>query len=106
MQITFSPMRADTALILSRTGDLLTVNGDVFDFSVIPEGATLPRDAIDCAYIASDVTRCAGVIKLTLILPHGADAPPETLFPQTITLDADGLVDLPPFTQAIEETPA
>ena len=57
MQITFSPMRADMPLVLHRAGDLLTINGDVFDFSVIPEGATLPRDAIECAYIASDVTR-------------------------------------------------
>lgn len=81
MLITFTPMRRDDRLTLHRTGDVLTLNGDSYDFSPLPEGAVLPRDAVDCDWLASDVTRKDGHLHLRLILPHGADAPPETRFP-------------------------
>jgi hypothetical protein len=96
MQISFSPMRRDDTLTLSRRGDVLTLNGEAYDFSGLPEGATLPRDAVTCDWLAGDVTRIGGVIHLTLILPHGIDAPHETLFPASI-LAADGAIPLPPF---------
>lgn len=96
MLITLTPMRRDDRLTLHRAGDLLTLNGDSYDFSPVPEGAVLPRDAVDCDWLASDVTRKDGHLLLTLILPHGVDAPSETLFPQPILLETDGPVALPP----------
>ncbi|MCJ7874811.1 hypothetical protein [Phaeobacter sp. J2-8] len=65
MQITFSPMRSDARLVLSRVGDVLTLNGEAFDFSQLPEGATLPRAAVASDWLGSDVTRRAGKLCLT-----------------------------------------
>jgi hypothetical protein len=46
-------------------------------------------------WFAGPVTRQDGRIVVTLILPHGADAPHETRFPQPLALDGDGDVPLP-----------
>ena len=46
------------------------------------------------------MTRAGGVLHLTLILPHGADAPLETRFPAALTLTGDGPVALPPYENA------
>ncbi len=96
MQIRLNPMRRDDRLCLQLAGDVLTVNGEEYDFGPLPEGATLPRAAVDCPWLVSDVTRQDGRICLTLILPHGVNAPPETLFPQPVLVVADGPVELPP----------
>lgn len=97
MKITLSPTRAETPLTLQRAGDVLTVNSEAFDLSGIPEGATLPRAAVACGWLASDITRTDGMLQLTINLPHGANAPPETRFAVPITLTADGPVSLPPY---------
>lgn len=97
MQITFSPMRRDTPITVSRSGDTLTINGTAFDFSPLPEGATLPREAIASDWFAGPVERIDGVLHVALVLPHGAGAPHETLFPAPITLAGDGPVSLPPY---------
>lgn len=103
MKITLTPMRRDDRLALSREGDVLTVNGEAFDFSAIPEGATLPCEAVTCDWLVSDVTREDGVLCLTLILPHGLNAPDAVLFPEALFVATDGAIDLP--TQSpIEDT--
>lgn len=94
MLISFTPMRRDDRLELVKQGDALIINGEEFDFSALPEGAVLPRDAVSCDWLASDVERVGGVIHLTLILPHGADATPERLFPAPVEA-GDGTVPLP-----------
>ena len=95
MKITLSPQRRDDTLTVIKQGDTLTINGTAYDFSVIPDGATLPQDATDCEWLASDVERIDGVLHLTLLLPHGANAPEETRFPQPIVDPADGVLELP-----------
>lgn len=105
MKITFSPMRRDDRLVLHRDGDVLTINGEAFDFGPLPDGATLPRTAIDCDWIAGPVERIEGVLHIHLILPHGAEAPMQTLYPDPMTLIADGAVDLPPHSTPEPETP-
>lgn len=103
MQLAFRPQRRDDRLELSVSGDVLTVNGEAFDFAGIPEGATLPRDAVACDWLAGPVERQGGEIWLTLILPHGAKAPSETLAPSPVTV-TDGPVPLPPYEiEPIEE---
>jgi hypothetical protein len=57
----------------------------------------LPRAAVTCAWLASDIERIDGALHLTLILPHGANAPRDTLFPTPLHLATDGPVDLPPY---------
>ena len=95
MQIDFSPMRHDATLCLSRSGDVLTINGAAYDFSPIPEGATLPRAAVACDWLASDVERVDGELRLTLILPHGPDAPRDTLYPARLEQVPDGDIPVP-----------
>ncbi|THD76924.1 hypothetical protein E7681_03525 [Thalassobius vesicularis] len=103
MQITFTPMRQDVALSLHKSGETLIINGEAFDFSALPEGATLPQAAVACAWLGSDVERQDGQVHLTLILPHGVHAAPETLFPAPVTLVEDGPVTLPPYEAPAEE---
>ena len=102
MNITFSPIRHVHPLTLQRAGDVLTINGEAYDFTPLQEGATLPRAAVDCAWLASDVERIDGVLHLSLLLSHGACAPEQTRFPAPIELTGDGPVELPPYS--IEES--
>jgi hypothetical protein len=102
MHISFSPVRCDHRPSFTVTGDTLTINGEAFDFSGLPEGATLPQTAVSCDWLASDVERIGGDIHLTLILPHGAGAPAETLFPDPVSVP-DGPVPLPPHETAPPE---
>ncbi|MEQ9260226.1 MAG: hypothetical protein RIG84_14155 [Roseovarius sp.] len=98
MNITFHPSRKDVELAVSKAGDTLTINGESFDFSGIPSGATLPREAIACDWIAGPVERDdAGVLTVPLILPHGANAPKATRFPADLANVADGPVPLPAY---------
>lgn len=103
MQITLTPVRRDDRLSVERYGDTLVLNGMPYDFSHLPEGAVLPRTAVDCDWLASNVTRIGGTLQLTLILPHGASAPDETRYPAPLFLSEDGPVALPPHS-AVEET--
>jgi hypothetical protein len=104
MRITFTPMRRDDTLSLSRTADTLTINGEDFDFSDIAEGASLPREAVACEWLVSDVERIGGVIHLSLILPHGADASQDELFPAPCEVTVDGPVPLPGQRDAGEQS--
>jgi len=106
MQISFSPKRCDTALIATRQGDVLTLNGESFDFTALAEGDVLPRDAVACDWLASEVTRAGGEIRLTLILPHGPEAPEATRFAQPLSLTGDGPVPLPAYQTTATEDPA
>ncbi len=99
MHITLAPIRSDSELTLARAGSALVINGVTYDFAPLPEGAILPRAAVDCPALADDVTRTGGVLQITLLLPHGGSAPPETLFPEPITVTSDGPVSLPPHDQ-------
>ena len=99
MHITLSPSRRDDRLTLAKKGDTLTINGEAFDLSAIPDGATLPREAVACEWLASDIDRIGGVLHLTLILPHGANAPHEARFPEPIVA-TDGPIVLPAYEVA------
>lgn len=95
MHVTLNPQRRDDTLTVSKQADTLTINGTPFDFSVIPEGATLPSSAVDCEYLTGNVERIAGVLHLSLILPTGPDASQAANFPAPIINPADGVLELP-----------
>ncbi|MGP3699904.1 hypothetical protein [Rhodobacter sp. NSM] len=95
MHIAFSPQRREERLSLARSGDILILNGEELDLSGIPDGATLPRDAVGSAWLASDIERIDGVLQFTLILPHGPDAGAATLFPEPIHAEIDGPISVP-----------
>ena len=95
MHITITPQRRDDTLTVSKAGDTLTINGTAFDFSVIPDGATLPASAVDCKYVTGNLERIAGVLHLSLLLPTGPDASHAANFPAPIINPADGVLELP-----------
>lgn len=95
MIINLSPQVSNKTLSLSVNSDILTLNGEDLDFSVIPDGATLPASAIDCEYIIGDVERIDGVLHITVLLPLGADASEAARFPEPIIDPEDGPLELP-----------
>jgi hypothetical protein len=95
MKIIFSPQRRDEALTLHKTGDVLTINGEAYDFSALPDGATLPRAAIACTFIAGDVERINGILHIPLILPHGPNPSQAAAFPDPLIDPPDGELELP-----------
>lgn len=95
MIIKLSPVRMDETLITSRSGDVLTLNGEPFDFSRLPEGGTLPAEAIDSEWIIGPVSRIDGVLHLALRLPHGANPSHAVAFPEPIHATEDGPIPLP-----------
>ena len=95
MHITLSPVRLDETLTASLAGDVLTLNGEAFDFGPLPEGATLPAEAIDSEWIVGPVSRIDGDLHLTLRLPHGPNPSQAVAFPEPIHVTEDGPVALP-----------
>ena len=103
MKIKLSPVRLDESLAVTRTGDVLTINGQPFDFSQLPEGATLPAEAIESEHFVGPVERINGELHLTLRLPHGPNPSQAVAFPQPITVTADGPVMLPDDPEPVVE---
>ncbi len=95
MKITLTPQRRDDTLKVVKAKEVLTINGKKYDFSVVLEGALLPKEAVDCPWIAADVERIEGVLHLTLILPISADASEAARFPAPIIDPADGPLEFP-----------
>ena len=95
MKISLSPQRRDDELTLSKSGDVLTINGEPFDFSTLPDGATIPIGNVPCPWIIGPIHRVNGQLGLTLILPHGPNPPNFIAFPEPIIDPPDGNIALP-----------
>lgn len=95
MHIRLSPQRRDDALNVAKAGDVLTINGQQFDLSGLPDGAMIPAGEIPCEWIVGPVERVAGELRLTLILPHGANPSQGVAFPALIIDPPDGPLALP-----------
>ena len=90
-------------LMLERAGEVLTFNGVAYDFGPLADGATLPRAAVDCEWLASDVERIDGVLHLAVVLPCDWTAPEHSRFPQPIIDPPDGPVALPIYDMPVSE---
>lgn len=101
MKINLSPQYRDATLALSKAGDVLTINGETIDFAGLPDGATVPNGAVLSDWIVGEISRVAGELELTLILPHGPAPSYAVAFPAPILNPADGVIVLP----TDEETP-
>lgn len=95
MKIHWSPIRMDETYTLERDGDIVTVNDEIFNFSSLPEGATLPASAIDNKFFCGPVEKIDGELHLTMLLPHGADASEAARFPTVMDVTENGLVEMP-----------
>lgn len=81
--------------MLSKAGDILTINGTAYDFRVIPDGATLPASAVVCNYITGNIERVGGILHINIILPTTESATQAANFPAPIINPADGALVLP-----------
>ncbi|WP_182341878.1 hypothetical protein [Comamonas koreensis] len=95
MKINLSPQVRSDALEVLKDADKLTINGELLDFTQLPEGGVLPAAAVDCEFIIGDVRRQGGELQLTLLLPIAWDAPESCAFPLPILNPVDGRVPLP-----------
>ena len=98
MIILLSPVIAEEPpLILSIKGQVVTVNGEDFDFGIIPSGYTLPRGSVDSPWFAESViTRDHdGVLTLPIRFPYPEGAGEDMRFPAPILVTQDGPVGLP-----------
>lgn len=95
MLINLSPIRSGRTLEITKTGETLTMNGESFDFSQLADGATLPREAINCQWVCGDVERTNGELIIPILLPHGPNASEAARFPVPITVTKDGPIALP-----------
>lgn len=99
MKIQLSPVRTDDRIeYLERRGSILVVNGEPFDFSPLREGDVLPGSAIDSKWFTGPVELKNGELHLTLMLPHGGNAPERARFPEPIDVTEDGEITLPPYS--------
>lgn len=97
MILLLSPIRGAAPLRLERRGALLLLNGCPCDLSQLAEGEARSPEDLACPGLAGPVTRQEGVLHVPLLLPHGPEAPAETLFPAPLRLTGDGPVRLPPY---------
>jgi len=95
MNIVLIPTRTDNTLELFKAGDVLTVNGEDFDFSQIGEGDSLPSSAITSTWFIGDQTRVDGHLVLTMFLPNPWNYSHEQAFPVPLIGVPDGPVVFP-----------
>jgi hypothetical protein len=99
MRIKFSPSARcpgdDATLTVIKAGDVLTIDGENFDFSPLGEGEVLPRLAMGSPWFQGPVERTGGELIVTLRLPHGTNPPPGVAFPADLVDVADGAVEVP-----------
>jgi hypothetical protein len=93
MKISFTPQRSDRELLLSVSGEVLTINGTVYDLSVIPEGASLNASATDSDALFNDISRDNGELSLTILLQHKADPHKAISFPESVSVTNGVVVD-------------
>lgn len=95
MKINLIPVGRPETLEVIRSGDLLTINGEDFDFSPIGEGDTLPATAITSTWFMDKVERLNGELELTLILPLPSNYSQEQAFPAPLENVPNGPVAFP-----------
>lgn len=105
MKIKLSPVRRDDTLELWKLGNILTVNGECFDFSRMTDGDTLPASAISSPWFFGQVDNVGGELELILILPLPANYSQEQAFPAPLESVPDGLVVFPaPLQEPLTDT--
>jgi hypothetical protein len=95
MIISLSPQRRNDTLTVTKSGDVLTINGEDFDFTDLPDGETIPAGVVPCEFITGPVMRIDGDLHLTVILPHSANPPSSVTHPDPIIDPDDGPIPLP-----------
>jgi len=91
--INLSPVRSNEVLVITKLGEVLTINGVAYDLSVIPNGGSIVDQGLP--FIGDIDKDINGNATLTLLYPHGASPTQEQAFPLPIVNPKDGKVLLP-----------
>lgn len=84
---------------VSIAGDVLTIDGEDFDFSPMPEGGEIGSEHVASDWIIGvNVCRIDGEIRISMPLPIGPDAPEASRFPAPVIVNSDGPVTLPAYS--------
>lgn len=107
MRINFTPQRRDDFLIVSKSGETLTINGDALDFAkLLPVDGSIPDyetddDPAPPHPFVKQAKRVSGELTVTLILPHGPNPSEDEGWPKPIEDAPDGVIlDQPAMAQA------
>jgi hypothetical protein len=97
MKINLIAQSSNESIEVKKSGDVLTINGVEYDFSGIPDGATLPdaEQSTGCKWLCGDIDRVNGEIQLTMIHPCPYNATQDMLNSRTLDISADGVIELP-----------
>ncbi|MDT8245444.1 hypothetical protein RQ698_11025 [Pseudomonas aeruginosa] len=99
MRITLSPVFVlpgeSIAMDLAVYGDAVHLNGEVYDFSPLPDGGELPAGAIPGEIFFGVISRQGREIVMTVRLPVDETSTEVALYPDPIHVTEDGPVELP-----------
>lgn len=95
MKIYLAPQRRDDSLDVVKSGNILVLNGESFDFTRMVDGDTLPASAISSPFFAGNVDNIGGELELTLILPLPANYSQAQAFPDPLLNVSDGPIVFP-----------
>ncbi|MCV4343221.1 hypothetical protein [Pseudomonas capsici] len=95
MKIFLVPQRRDDSLEVVKSGNVLVLNGESFDFTRMVDGDTLPASAISSPFFVGNVDNIGGELELTLILPLPANYSQAQAFPEPLLNVGDGPVVFP-----------
>jgi hypothetical protein len=89
IRINLSSVRKDSPTHAVWTDPVLTVDGNDFDLSLLPDGAT--ADHIQLGL----VSRVGNDYECTVVMAHGKNASEETRFPESLIITQNGQIVLP-----------
>lgn len=95
MRIKLSPQRRDDTLSISKVGNALVINSEVYDFSVMKNGDRLPASAVKCEYIVGEISFNNDELEIEIILPLPENYTYEQAYPKDIYFNGDGKIPLP-----------
>ena len=100
VNIKFHPTRSDTMpqLDVSVKGDVVTINGEVFDFSPLKDGDSLPRAATGSEHFVGVITKTGEDLNIELLMPYRWTEDSNILFPVDLSIKS-GTVKVPTDTQ-------
>ncbi|BBL24971.1 MULTISPECIES: hypothetical protein [Comamonas] len=84
MKIKFTPQFRFDTLELYKSGDLLKINGEDFDFSPLPDGYIVETKS---AWIIGPVARVDGELQITIACP--------TILDNVVVTAKDGEIEVP-----------
>lgn len=93
MRIELSPQGRPETITVIKAGDVLTINGEVFDFTGLNNGDTV--EDVPCEFVIGPVSREDGSLHIKLLLPCDYAPPPERAFPTPIINPPDGRIVFP-----------